>query len=137
MAMNIGSDYSNMYDTFDNISADNLKTNLTNRDLKNASDAELMDACKEFESYLVEQMFKAMEKTIMKDEDDESDSYISAYTDYYDDMKIQQYAKIVTDNEDLGIAQKLYDELKLNLSETIPQAGELQAAENAGQAEQD
>ena len=137
MAMNIGSDYSNMYDTFDNISADNLKTNLTNRDLKNASDAELMDACKEFESYLVEQMFKAMEKTIMKDEDDESDSYISAYTDYYDDMKIQQYAKIVTDNEDLGIAQKLYDQLKLNLSETIPQAGELQAAENAGQAEQD
>ena len=137
MAMNIGSDISNMYDTFDNISADNLKTNLTNRDLKNASDAELMDACKEFESYLVEQMFKAMEKTIMKDEDDESDSYISAYTDYYDDMKIQQYAKIVTDNGDLGIAQKLYDQLKLNLSETIPQAGELQAAENAGQAEQD
>ncbi len=137
MAMNIGSDISNMYDTFDNISADNLKANLTNRDLKNASDAELMDACKEFESYLVEQMFKAMEKTIMKDEDDESDSYISAYTDYYDDMKIQQYAKIVTDHGDLGIAQKLYDQLKLNLSETIPQAGELQAAENAGQAEQD
>lgn len=137
MAVNIGSDISNIYDTYGNISADSLKANLTDRDLKNATDTELMDACKEFESYLVEQMFKAMEKTIMKDEDDESDSYISGYTDYYDDIKMQQYAKIVTDKGELGIAQKLYDQLKLNLSETIPQAAEIQAAENAGQAAQD
>lgn len=137
MSVNIGSDINSMYDAFDSAAADNLKTNLTNRDLKNATDAELMDACKQFESYLVEQMFKAMEKTVMKDEDEESDSYISGYTDYFDDMKVQKYAQVVTDNGELGIAQKLYDQLKLNLSETIPQAGEVQAAENVNPVVQD
>lgn len=130
MAINIGSDISSMYDSFDNVSADKLKTNLTNRDLTNATDDELMDACKEFETYLVEQMYKAMEKTVMKDEDEEQDSYISGYTDYFGDIQTQKYAEMVTDSGSLGIAQKLYDQLKLNLAGTIPQAGETQAAEN-------
>ena len=130
MAINIGSDISTMYDSFNNVSSDKLKTNLTNRDLTNATDEELMEACKEFETYLVEQMYKAMEKTVMKDEEEE-DSYISAYTDYFGDMQTQKYAEMVTDSGSLGIAQKLYDQLKLNVADAIPQAGEMQAAENA------
>lgn len=38
---------------------DQLKTGY-----KNASDEELMSACKQFEAYFLEQMFKAMQKTI-------------------------------------------------------------------------
>ena len=116
-------DASTIYNQYTNVSADTLKTNLQNQNLTNATDDELMDACKQFEQYLVEQMYKAMETTIMKDEDDESsDSYISGMTDYFGDVKVQKYAELVTESGDLGIAQKLYDQLKVNVAGTIPAA---------------
>ena len=130
-------DTSTIYNQYTNVSADTLKTNLQNKNLTNATDDELMDACKQFEQYLVEQMYKAMEKTVMKDEDDESsDSYISGMTDYFGDVKVQKYAQMVTESGDLGIVQKLYDQLKMNVAETIPAAASNQTDEDTTQVEQ-
>lgn len=44
-----------------NSSADKLSDTLSG-DLSNASDEELMDVCKDFEAYFVEQVFKEMKK---------------------------------------------------------------------------
>ena len=46
---------------------DKLSSALANT--KECNNQELMDVCKDFEAYFLEQVFKSMEKTVMKDED--------------------------------------------------------------------
>ena len=79
-----------------------------NGDIKGSSDKELMDVCKSFESYFVEQVFKEMKKTVPKSE--ESNEYL----DYFGDKLYQEYAGEVTESGDLGIAQMLYESMKRN-----------------------
>ena len=58
------SQYSDMYTSSSaqsSASADKLKETLANTDYSASTEDELMDACKEFESYFVEQVFKALE----------------------------------------------------------------------------
>ncbi len=78
-------------------------------DISKKSEAELMDACKDFESYLVEQMFKAMQKMVPKNEEEEND-----YTEMFGDMLTREYAKSATNQKSLGIAQTLYEQMKRN-----------------------
>ncbi len=78
------------------------------------TEEELMSACKEFEAYFIEQIFKGMEKTIMKAEDDESNT-TSQYKEYFGDMQIQAYAKAATEQGDgIGLASQLYEQMKRN-----------------------
>ncbi|MBP1754267.1 MAG: hypothetical protein H6Q59_665 [Firmicutes bacterium] len=87
--------------------ASGLESTLKNSE--NASDEELMEACKSFESYLMEQVFKGMEKTVMKDEDKEND-----YLAQFGDKLYEEYAGKATENGSIGIAQMLYDSMKRN-----------------------
>lgn len=84
---------------------------LVESDLSTATDEELMDACQEFESYLLEQVMKEMEKTtsLFSDEEDGSES---ALVDYFMDSTIQELATDVTEKQGLGIAQTLYESMK-------------------------
>lgn len=84
-----------------------LEEKLKNKE--NASDEELMDACKSFESYLLEQVFKGMEKTIIKDEEKEND-----YLAQFGDKLYEEYAESASENGSLGIAQLLYESMKRN-----------------------
>ncbi|MBR2402448.1 MAG: hypothetical protein IKB01_06755, partial [Lachnospiraceae bacterium] len=63
-------------------SASKLENKL-NGNIDKASDDELMDACKEFEAYFLEQMFKAMMKTVPKNE--EMSGSTSTMVDFYKD----------------------------------------------------
>lgn len=83
-------------------------------DTSKATDDELMDVCKQFESYLVEQMFKNMEKTAKVFSDDE-DSSNSQLVDFFKDQTIEKLASQSTDQNSLGLAQMLYDQLKINM----------------------
>lgn len=71
-------------------------------------DETLMEACKGFETYLVEQVYKEMEKTV-KDEEDENE-----YLACFGDTLIQEYAKATTESGSLGLAQKLFQSIKNN-----------------------
>ena len=73
---------------------------------------ELMDACKQFEAYFLEQMFKEMMKTIP--ESDETSSSNSQLMDYYKDEMVQQIASDSTEQNSLGLAQMLYEKMKRN-----------------------
>ncbi len=81
------------------------------KDFANASDDELMKVCKDFESYFVEQLIKAMESTLDEEEDPLSGEY-----SYFKDMQTQQYAKMMTEQTDFGLAQMLYEQMKRNYS---------------------
>ena len=71
-----------------------------------------MDVCKEFESYFLEQMFKEMQKTIPETE--YSSKSTSTLVDYIKDETIQKLSSQSTDQNSLGIAQTLYDQMKRN-----------------------
>ena len=81
-------------------------------DYSNATADELMDACKEFEAYFLEQIFKGMEKTIPKSDD--GDSSTQNLLDYFKETTIQQLAEESTETNSLGLAQMLYEQMKRN-----------------------
>ena len=107
---NISDLYSNVYKT-NNQSASKLEGKLES-DFTQATDAEMMDACKQFEAYFVEQMFKSMIDTIPKSEN--TTAYTSNLMDYYTDEMVQKLATDSTETGGLGLAQTLYEQMKRN-----------------------
>jgi len=81
-------------------------------DYSNATAEELMDACKQFEAYFLEQVFKGMENTIPKNEG--GDASTQNLLDYFKDSTIQQLAADSTETNGLGLAQMLYEQMKRN-----------------------
>lgn len=111
MSIPIGSD--SIYSVSSNYLSNSVKTSKLEETLSNtsnATDEELMEACKSFESYMIEQVFKGMEKTILKDEDEEENDYL----DQFGDKLYEEYAKEASKSGGLGIAQMLYDSMKRN-----------------------
>lgn len=81
-------------------------------DYSDATKEELMDACKQFEAYFLEQVFKGMEKTIPKSES--GDASTQNLLDYFKETSIQQLAEESTESNSLGLAQMLYEQMKRN-----------------------
>lgn len=109
---------------FSNMSAAEIASTYTNntRSLKdklskveNAEDEKMLEACKEFEAYMLEQVYKQMEKTIMRDEDSQGD-----YEKMFSDMRVQEYASRAVDQGGIGLAQQLYESMKLQASAIPP-----------------
>lgn len=98
--------------TAENSSTARLENSL-NADYSKADSEELMNVCKEFETYFVEQIFKEMRKTIPKSESTSSSS--SFMKEYYEDGLYQEYAKAITQQGDgIGLAKTLYEQMKRN-----------------------
>lgn len=107
---------SGMYNEYMNTAASNLATeklkSVAKADYSNATDDELMDVCKQFESYFLEQVFKEMKKTIP--ESSFKDQSTSNLVDYFSDNALQTLASQSTENNSLGLAQMLYEQMKRN-----------------------
>ena len=86
--------------------------NSVSADYSKATEQELMDACKQFEAYFLEQVLKGMEKTIPKSED--GDASTQNLLDYFKDSTIQQLAEDSTESNGLGLAQMLFEQMKRN-----------------------
>lgn len=107
---NITSTYNDIYASASDQTASRLEKKLGG-DYSNATDEELMDACKQFESYFVEQMFKEMQKTVP--ETDYSFQSTGTMVDYYKDNMLQELASMSTEAGGLGLAQMLYEQMKI------------------------
>ena len=103
--------YTDLYQAQASQSANKLEGELKN-DYSKATDEELMEACKQFEAYFVEQMYKGMLKTIPKSED--SSGSTSTMLVYYKDKMVQEVAADTSQTGDLGLAQMLYEQMKRN-----------------------
>lgn len=108
----IASMYSDVYASAANQTANKIKNQLDGADYSKATDDELMAACKQFEAYFVEQLYKGMMKTIPQSE--ETSNYTSMMTDFYKDQMIQSMAEQTTKQTNLGLAQMLYEQMKRN-----------------------
>lgn len=110
-----------------------LQDKLNNSDLSKATDDELMEVCKDFEAYFVEQMMKAMVKMSKVDGDSDDDnmysslfgltedsgSYMNTMASYFGSNMVTELSKTVTEAQNgkgLGIAQMLYEQMKRNYS---------------------
>ena len=96
-----------------NISETKLKDQINNTDYATATEDELLDACKQFEAYFLEQVFKEMQKTVdcVKDESSGTDNNLVSY---FKDETIQKLAETSTETQGLGLAQTLYEQMKRN-----------------------
>lgn len=108
-----------------------VETKIKNADYANAKDDELMEACKSFEAYFVEQVFKEVEKTIHTDDD--SSSYASQMTDYFKDGVIQNLSEKIVDQNGQSLSKMLYEQMKRNygLNEVAEEVEETAADEVA------
>ena len=99
-----------------------LKNKLDN-DFSNASDEELMDVCKEFESYFLEKVFKSMMDTtkLFSDDKKSGDDYASKMVDYFKDSAVTELANQATGQNGLGIAKTLYEQMKRQYSAIKPE----------------
>ncbi len=110
MSISVGADYyvNNMAQSSQTAKASKLQSSLGTLDVANATDEELLESCKAFESYLVEQMLKGMEKTIMKDEDEKE----NAYLEQFGDLLYEEVSKSISERNELGLAQQLFEAMK-------------------------
>ena len=69
----------------------------------------LMTACKEFEQYFIQMMYKEMRKTVFRDE--KSLIPKNAAEDYFQEMLDEQYSKVSTDQGGIGLAKFLYQQM--------------------------
>lgn len=119
-----------------NSSANAIEKKLNNTDLSGASDDELMEVCKDFEEYFVEQMVKSMMKMTKvdggEDENDysaifglseSSNSYMSTLSSFYGDQMVTKISEAISGQNGgsgLGLAQTLYEQMKRNYSVEEP-----------------
>ena len=88
----------------------NQKNDLHANEEVSKIDEELMDGCKAFETYFVEQVIKEMRQTIPGDEEG------SNKHSYFKDLLYREYATAITNQGELGLSKQLYDSMKRNYS---------------------
>ena len=130
MIDNLNSIYANS--TYTNQTTNSISNKLNSTDFSKATDDELMDVCKEFESYFLEQVLKSMAKMSSVDGSnsdniyaslfgvtEDSDSGMNTLSSYFGDELMSGMADKVVENQSgkgLGIAQTLYEQMKRNYS---------------------
>ena len=130
MIDNLNSIYANS--TYTNQTTNSISNKLNSTDFSKASDDELMEVCKDFESYFVEQMLKSMAKMSSVDGSnsdniyaslfgvtEDSDSGMNTLSSYFGDELMSSMADKVVENQSgkgLGITQTLYEQMKRNYS---------------------
>lgn len=107
--------YTDYMTDINRVMADNLQKKLENTDraAKNKEDDALFDACKQFEAYLWEQVYKEMQKTVDLFSDEE-DGYASQMVDYFKDSVIQSISEQTATQGSNSLAQMLYEQAKIN-----------------------
>ncbi|MBR4341437.1 MAG: rod-binding protein [Lachnospiraceae bacterium] len=93
--------------------AASLESKLSNSKLEDASDEELMEVCKSFESYLLEKVLERTKKTLTDSEEEDS-----PYMNMFGDKLYQEYAEQITEHGELGLAQQLFEAMKRDFGAT-------------------
>lgn len=105
--------YADTYANATNQAADRLQNKWNGTNYNKATDDELMDACRQFEAYFVEQMFKEMMKTIPSESG--GSGSMDSMMDYFKDQMVQGIAEeTANQNGGLGLAQMLYEQMRRN-----------------------
>jgi Rod binding domain-containing protein len=112
-----------------NASSIALQKKLENTTSK-TSDNELWQACKGFEAYFMEQIYKEMQKSVDALKSEDQDKSTSTLVDYFKNQTLQDICADSVDTQSNGFAQMLYENLKRNYDiPTAPEAEKTQGPE--------
>lgn len=78
-----------------------------------SSEEDLLQVCKDFESYFVEEVLKEIKESLTEEEEDQ-DSSTSTLTDYHMDSVIELVSDEVVDQLGDSFTQQLYEQMKRN-----------------------
>ena len=92
----------------------NAMSSKVNSISKDSTDAELLDACKQFEAYLWEQVYKNVDKTTNLFGSQSDGSYAGNMVNMFSDTLIQEVSKMSVSEGDNSLAMRLYEQLKRN-----------------------
>ena len=106
-------------DATTNYNANALKKSLNGVSSDTSAD-ELMQVCKDFESYFVEEVIKEVKKNLLPD-DEEKDASLSTMTDYTMDFAVEKIADELIDQVGGNFPQSLYEEMKSNYNIDCPE----------------
>ena len=115
MSMSIDS-MASMLNTTNTDATTNYNANALKKSLNGVSDTsadELMQVCKDFESYFVEEVIKEVKKNLLPD-DEEKDASLSTMTDYTMDFAVEKIADELIDQVGGNFTQSLYEQMKRN-----------------------
>ena len=107
-----------------------LQKKLENTSAKSTDD-ELWQACKGFEAYFMEQIFKEMQKSVDALKPESQDKSTSTLVDYFKNQTLQEVCADSVDTQSNGFAQMLYENLKRNYD--IPTASEAETTKGPEQ----
>ena len=113
-----------------NASAAALQKKLESTSTKSTDD-ELWQACKGFEAYFMEQIFKEMQKSVDALKPEEQDKSTSTLVDYFKSQTLQEVCADSVDTQSNGFAQMLYENMKRNYD--IPTASEAETTKGPEQ----
>ena len=113
-----------------NASAAALQKKLESTSNKSTDD-ELWQACKGFEAYFMEQIFKEMQKSVDALKPEEQDKSTSTLVDYFKSQTLQEVCADSVDTQSNGFAQMLYENMKRNYD--IPTASEAETTKGPEQ----
>lgn len=99
-------------DATTNYNANALKKSLNGVSSDTSAD-ELMQVCKDFESYFVEEVIKEVKKNLLPDDEDK-DASLSTMTDYTMDFAVEKIADELIDQVGGNFTQSLYEQMKRN-----------------------
>lgn len=120
MSISIGNTYFTNYNVD---AADTSADRVTSKIQAAEQDEEMLDACKQFEAYMIQQMFKNMERAAkvfsQDDEEDSSNQYVEMFSDNYLESISNS---MVYNGKGLGIAEQLYDSIQRNSGTTAAAA---------------
>lgn len=106
------SNYTDYMTDTNRVATENLQKQLEESAKAKENEA-LFDACKQFESYLWEQVYKEMQKSVdLFGEDD--DGYASNMVDFFKDSFVQEISQQTASQGSNSLAQMLYEQAKRN-----------------------
>ena len=97
---------------------------------KDSTDKELLDACKQFEAYLWEQVYKNVDKTTNVFGSQSDGSYAGNMVNMFSDNLIQEVSKMSVGEGDNSLAMRLYEQLKVNYGIGVTTPEEIDKTEN-------
>jgi len=99
-----------------------------------STDEELLSACKQFEAYLWEQIYKEVDKSVNVFGTNSDGSYASNMVSTFSDTLIQEISQQSLSEGDNSLAMSLYRQLKNNYGIGVVTAEEIEAKELAENA---
>lgn len=106
------SNYTDYMTDTNRVATENLQRQLEDSAKAKENEA-LFDACKQFEAYLWEQVYKEMQKSVDLFGEDE-DGYASNMVDFFKDSVIQEISQQTASQGSNSLAQMLYEQAKRN-----------------------